>query len=112
MQIASMRFHWVVPERATAVQYGSTVDFLAKHRGGYTRLDAAARACLLGITADYPGHEVFYIVAPDTMLDEPSSELAARYFPDLPIRGTLEGNQGFYDCSKAERILGWRHDAH
>ena len=111
MQIASMRFHWVVPERATAVQYGTNVDFLSKHLWGYTRLDAAARACLLGITESFGGHEAFYIVAPDTMLATPSRELAAKYFPDVPVRGAFDGNHGFFDSTKAERLLGWKHDA-
>jgi nucleoside-diphosphate-sugar epimerase len=111
MQIASLRFHWVVPEREIAVRYGTNVDFLSKHLWGYTLLDAAARACLLGATASYTGHEVFYIVAPDTTLERSSRELAAQYFPDVPIRGSLDGNQAFFDSSKAERILGWKHDS-
>src|SRR5262245_27929417 len=58
MSIASMRFHWVVPDRATVVEYSAHVgDVAAKHLWGYTRLDAAARACMLSLTADFHGHE-------------------------------------------------------
>jgi nucleoside-diphosphate-sugar epimerase len=57
MTIASLRFHWVVPDRATAAQYSQRIgDTLSKHLWGYTRLDATARACLLSLTADCRGH--------------------------------------------------------
>jgi nucleoside-diphosphate-sugar epimerase len=111
MTIASLRFHGVVADRAAAAQWGSRLgDMLAKQLWGYTSLEAAARACLLSLTAEYKGHEVFYVVAPDTMMDTPSSELAATFFPDVPVRGELGDTRGFFDCAKAERLLGWRHD--
>jgi hypothetical protein len=28
----------------------------------------------------------------------------------VPIRGDLSGHRSFYDCNKAERLLGWTHD--
>ncbi len=111
MTIASLRFHWVVPDRATVVEYSTRVgDVAAKHLWGYTRLDAAARACLQALTPKFEGHEAFYIVAPDTMLETPSLDLARQYFPNVPVRGDLSGNQAFYDCTKAVRLLGWDHD--
>ncbi len=111
MAIASLRFHGVVPERPTAPRRpGEHAGVLARHLWGYTRLDAAARACLLALAAPFTGHEVFYIVAPDTMMDVPSLELRQRFFPDVPVRGDLSGNRGFFNCQKAERLLGWKHD--
>ena len=109
MAIASLRFHWVVPERAAAVQQGRD-EWLAKQLWGYTRFDAAAQACLLSLTASFQGHEVFYVVAPDTTMDTPSLELQQHYFPDVPVRGDLSSHRSFFDCRKAERLLGWRHD--
>ncbi len=111
MRIASMRFHWVVPDRAKAAGvYTPNSPAGAKQLWAYTRFDAAARACLLSLTADFEGHEVFYIAGPDTTVDVPSRELAARVYPGVPIRGDFEGNRSFFDSSKAERILGWTHD--
>ena len=113
MTIASLRFHWVVASRATAVAESNKVsDMLAKHLWGYTSLEAAARACLLAITATYTGHEVFYIVAPDTTVDTSSRDLSQRFFPDVPIRGEFADNHGFFDCGKAERLFGWKHDTY
>ena len=112
MVIASMRFHWVVPDRVTAVKaksYSQT-QAAAKNLWAYTRSAAAARACLLSLTADFKGHEVFYIAAPDTVTDVPSLELKEKFFPDVPVRGDLSGYKSFFNSSKAERLLGWKHD--
>jgi nucleoside-diphosphate-sugar epimerase len=108
--IASLRFHWVVPERAVAAEVFNRPEE-AKHLWGYTLPAAAARACLLSLTADFAGHEAFYVIAPDTTNDVPSRELAEMYYPDVPIRGDLDGNRSFFSSAKAERMLGWRHDA-
>jgi UDP-glucose 4-epimerase len=111
MRIASLRFHGVVPDRSAMMRGDMTKgDRHAKHVWGYTRSRAAARACLLGVTADFQGHEAIYIVAPDTTMDVTSLELAREFFPDVPIRGDLSGNRRFFDCTKAERLLGWNHD--
>lgn len=112
MVIASMRFHWVVPDRDFAIQakgYSQT-KAAAKNLWAYTLHSAAARASLLSLTADFNGHEVFYIAAPDTITDIPSLKLKEEYFPDIPVRGDLSGNKSFFDSGKAERLLGWKHN--
>jgi UDP-glucose 4-epimerase len=111
MTIASLRIHGVVMQPADSrkwQKYYSNV--LAKHLWGYTTRDATARACLLGITADFGGHERFYIVAPQTMMEEPSLTLKEKYYPEVPIKGNLRGNSGFFNCRNAEQLLGWQHD--
>jgi UDP-glucose 4-epimerase len=112
ISISSMRFHWVVPERELAAR-NFTVDspHPAKHLFAYTRFDAAARACIAGAEGRFKGHEVFYIVAPDTTADIPSLEIAQKFFPDVPIKGDLSGRNSFFNSTKAERLLGWKHDA-
>lgn len=111
MTISSLRFHWVVPDRATATsRQHDTDDSLVKQLWGYTLLDAAARACLLSLTAPFQGHEVFYVVAPDTMMQEPSQELYQRHLSSIPLRRELRGNEAFYSSSKAERLLGWTRE--
>lgn len=110
MVIASMRFHLTVPTRQMAIdQYGNHLD-VDKHLWAWTRLDAAADACLLSLEASFRGHEAFYIVSPTTISDIPSLELAATHFPSVPIIGDLSGTRSFFNSSKAERLLGWRHD--
>ena len=111
IRIASMRFHWVVPERALAAKnFTLDSEHPKKHLFAYTLFDAAARACLLSLEGKFKGHEAFYIVAPDTTADIPSLEVAAKLFPGIPIKGDLSGRKAFFNSSKAERILGWKHD--
>jgi len=113
MTIASLRFHGVVPDRATVASRPQTPEaHEARARGlwGYTLLDAAARACLASVSASFSGHEVFYIVAPETTMDELSASLKQRFFADVPLRGELQGHRGFYSTTKAEQLLGWKHD--
>ena len=111
IRIASMRFHWVVPDRAMAARsFTVESENVARHLWAYTRFDAAARACLLSLDAAFQGHEAFYIVAPDTTVSVPSRELAARHFPGVAIRGDFAGNTSFFCSAKAERLLGWKHD--
>jgi nucleoside-diphosphate-sugar epimerase len=112
LTIASLRFHGVVPDRATMSQWSKGAGpMMSKHLWGYTRFDAAARACLLSLSADYKGAEAFFIVGPDNTTGAPSLELARQFFPDVPVTGDLSGQRGFFDCSKAERLLGWTHPA-
>jgi nucleoside-diphosphate-sugar epimerase len=113
MTIASLRFHGVGLDRAAATSRPSTPDALrARARGlwGYTLLDAAARACLASVTASFTGHETFYVVAAETSMDEASATLKERYFPEVPVRGELQGRQSFYSSAKAEQLLGWKHE--
>ncbi|MEO5807446.1 NAD(P)-dependent oxidoreductase [Devosia sp.] len=112
LSIASMRFHYVVPEKAMATAVypaeGPNVD---KHLWAWTNTNAAADACLRSLQGRFSGHEVFYIVSPTTTVEVPSLELAARYFPEVPIVGDLTGLRSFFSSAKAERLLGWDHDA-
>ncbi len=111
LTIASLRLHGVVDDRSQAAGWNDLPgDVAAKHLRGYVTRHAAARACLLGVTADFDGHEVVYVAAPDTASDTPSAELAARHFPDVPVKGDLSGNRSFFQCDKAAAILGWNHD--
>jgi len=109
--IASLRLHGVVADRADTAHWVDAPQMIAeRHLWGYTIKEAAARAFLLGVTADFVGHETFYIVAPETMVDTPSLDLRAKHYPEVPVRGDLSGTRGFFDCRKAGEILGWRHD--
>jgi nucleoside-diphosphate-sugar epimerase len=110
MSIASLRLHGVVSDRSEAARWLGIPQAVEKQLWGYTHQDAAARAFLLGVTADFPAHEVFYIVAPDTMVDTPSLDLKATHYPEVPLQADLPGTAGFFDCHKAEEILGWKHD--
>ena len=112
LTIASLRLHGVVADRSETAGWAGTPERIAeRHLWGFTTRAAAARALLLGVTADFVGHEAFYVVAPQTMVDTPSLQLRNQFYPTVPIRGDLSGTRGFFDCTKAEEFLGWQHDA-
>ncbi len=119
MTIASLRVHGLhklttLRTREAWLQADEAMRRRASnHLWGYTDIDAAARACLATLLATFKGHEVFFITAPTTAYAEdlPSRELAREFYPDVPILGDLAGNASFYNCAKAERLLGWKHDA-
>ncbi len=126
VRIASLRFH--------ALRHTRKQASWISHRDlcGYSSYDAVDRACLAGITSDkFKGHEVFYIIGPDLAYrhhpdDErmweryglQGEQRTSKHIMDLKYPGTKvrsgwfdSGNElrGFYDCSKAERLLDWTH---
>ena len=105
MRIASLRFHWLVGSRECAMQEQRAAQLWA-----YTLLREASRACLLALTVDFTGHEVFFITAPRTAANTPSLDLARKYYPLSEIRGNLTGHTAFYSSAKAERLLRWKHE--
>jgi UDP-glucose 4-epimerase len=110
MTIASLRLHWLVENRKKVAKltaaFGSTA---IRHLWAYTLLSEASRACLLSLMADFSGHEAFYIVAPQTAVTEPSRSLIQKHYPAVPLRGEMADRSGFFDCSKANQLLGWEH---
>ena len=110
MTISSMRLHWLLDSRERAMKITTDLtDLSARHLWAYTLLSEASRAISLSLTADFKGHEVFYLTAPHTASSQPSMELAQQYYPNTEIRGDLSDHASFFDCSKAERLLGWKH---
>lgn len=110
MTIASLRFHWLLEDHSKAVQKTANMgEYGIHHLWAYTLLGEASRACLLSLTAEFQGHEVFYITAPNTASTKPSLELASQYYPHTEIRGNLSNHTSFFNCTKAERLLGWKH---
>ncbi len=107
MSIASLRFHGLVSHREQL--NAARPELAVKHLWGYTLLSSAARACLLGVTARFIGHHTLYVVAPDTSVSTPTSELLREHYPGIPVRRPLPGTASLFDSSKATRILGWAH---
>lgn len=110
MSIASLRFHWLLDERSKALQITATMgDVAVRHLWAYTLLSEASRACLLSLTTGFTGHEVFYITAPHTAISEASLGLARQHYPNVEIRGDFSNHTSFFNCAKAEQLLGWKH---
>lgn len=117
MRIASLRPHWSLPDTSLAVATErANPTKRSKDLWGWVQEDAAADAFLRALTAPdgaWVGHERFFVVAPTIACEGAvdTAELRARWYPDVPVRNGCEikGKAGFFDCRKAERVLGWSH---
>ena len=110
LTISSLRLH-ALPDDPPELQRSldSAEAPVARGLWGWTLMSEGARACCLAAQASFRGHKVFFITAPRTCSAIPSEELARHAYPATPLRRRLVGCQSFYDCSKAERLLGWVH---
>jgi nucleoside-diphosphate-sugar epimerase len=102
----ALRFHALRPDAESAL--GSRDDERA-HRElwGWVSFEAAAAACLLALHRSTPGHAAYFVVADRTRSRTPSAELAARRYPDVPLKEPLAGTAGFYSSARAAAELGW-----
>jgi len=112
LRIASIRPHWSLPDRTHARHPEGRDPF---HLWGYVHEDSLADAFLLAVTCDTSKwskkHEAFFVVAPEIAQDDDSGKLKESYYPDVPVvEGVqINGRKGFFDCRKAEKMLGWVH---
>ncbi|QRW19034.1 3-beta hydroxysteroid dehydrogenase/isomerase family protein [Rhizoctonia solani] len=104
MSISCLRLHFVTPTRP---DYSDQIDAeIRKDMWGWTNLRAAGRACILGLEVEWTGAEVFYIVGPQHCANGHSAlDLASQFYPDTKVANSMRSDSGFYDCSKAERLL-------
>jgi nucleoside-diphosphate-sugar epimerase len=74
---------------------------------GYVDSRDVAQAARLSLTADVSGAEAFIVAAADTCMRRDSLALMAEVYPDVPIRGVVEGRETLLSIEKARRILGY-----
>ncbi|MBH5397813.1 NAD(P)-dependent oxidoreductase [Bradyrhizobium sp. CNPSo 4010] len=74
---------------------------------GYIDARDGALAIRLSLESDLKGAEVFVIANQDTVFPTPSAELAAKYFPGVPFKRAVKGNETLLSIDKARRILGY-----
>ena len=74
---------------------------------GYIDARDGALAVRLALKSDLRGFEAFIIASPDTVLERPSADLVAEYFPDVPVTRPIEGRETLLSIDKARRLLGY-----
>jgi nucleoside-diphosphate-sugar epimerase len=67
----------------------------------------AAAACRLALEADVTGSPSFIIAAADSVMTRPSAELMGEVFPDVPLRGPVEGCASLLSSDRAREALGF-----
>jgi nucleoside-diphosphate-sugar epimerase len=78
--------------------------------GSYIDARDGALAVSLALANARPGLELYNIAAPDSGLTIPSARLAEQWFPGTPVRGGLDGRDGFeslISTRKAQQQLGF-----
>lgn len=111
LSVLAYRFHWVAEPgeaAARAAQLRNDPAAWAYQLWGYIDVRDAAQACRLGVEIDELDFQVFNVIAPDTLVDEPTEELIRRYFPELELRKHLQGTETAWSIDKARRILGYQ----
>ena len=109
MQIASLRFAGISADLTQKNLLERRKNPLRWAGPLWTYIDVrdAALACRLAVESDFSGHEPFNICAPNTIMTQPTIDLAKEYFPEVKLRAVLEGNWSGYDCTKARDMLGF-----
>jgi nucleoside-diphosphate-sugar epimerase len=103
---SALRLHGLRDDAASALRNGQD-EGNRKDLWGWVSYDASAAACLLAVFRPTPGHAVYHVVADRTTTGTPSAELAARWYPGVPLRVPMEGTAGFYSTARATADLGW-----
>ena len=113
VQIASLRYTWVMDEAIRERARAGGDPRAEQERGAkgfWSWIDVrdVASACRLALEASWQGHERFWINAADTILDLPTTEALARWYPGVPLREPLDGHTAVLSIAKARHLLGWR----
>ena len=109
-----MRPSWVIPDREYAAKADPDTERRKNDLWGWVQNESAAEAFVLAVTdtagvEGWAGHEAFFIVAPSATSDEDVVHLYEKHWRDVPLKSGKTLRRGFFDCSKAERMLGWVH---
>ncbi len=87
--ISSLRFHWVIPDRATAAQYSNNMsEGTIKHLWAYTNSLAAAMSVCSRSPPIFAGTRCSISSRPIQVFDTPSLELAKQHYPNVECAAT------------------------
>ena len=75
--------------------------------GSYVDARDGAQAIALALAHAAPGFETYNVAAPDSGLTTPSAELAAAWFPGIPLSKQLGEYESLMSTDKAQRDLGF-----
>ena len=110
MQIAAMRFPWVLRpgEYADAIpRIANDLAYGAPHSWAYVDVRDAAIACRQALEPNAFGYGTFNIVASDSLSDVPTQELIETYAPSIEIRAPIEGTGSAFSIEKARATFGF-----
>jgi len=74
---------------------------------GYVDARDVAQAVSRALEADVTGAQVAIIAAADTCMRRPSADLLREVFPDVPVRGTIDGRTTLLAIDHARALFGY-----
>jgi UDP-glucose 4-epimerase len=111
MSIISLRLSYIIPPLNYADELRQAwADSANNTFNLWSYIDArdVALSCRLALESECPGFDAFYIVAPDTLMREPTLELVNRHFPGVEqIAEGFGGRMSPVDGHHAEEGLGF-----
>jgi nucleoside-diphosphate-sugar epimerase len=112
LSVMVMRFSYIIePDdyRSELEQAWSDTAHNAFNLWCYIDARDVARACRLAIESPHTGYDAFYIVAPDTLMREPTLELVNKHFPGIEcVAEGFGGRMAPLDGLHAEEVLAFR----
>jgi nucleoside-diphosphate-sugar epimerase len=87
--------------------FWSDVKTRAWNLWGYVDARDVAQAVRLSLHADFEGAGAFLVAAADTCMNQPSADLMAKVYPEVPIRKQLAKHQTLLSIDKARSQLGY-----
>ncbi len=106
LSVTCLRLHALQERDAMAGRWREHPHVGHKDLWCYTPVGLAVQACFAALQRGRPGAEVVYVTAEDTFTDRPSADLAAQYYPQVPLRAPMPGRTSFYDTSRLRALLG------
>lgn len=83
-------------------------DFSASVLWTYIDVRDTAECIRLALEDETPGHQAFYVNAPDTYVQVPTHKLLERYYPNVQLRNALSDEYSApIDCSAIQRQTGF-----
>lgn len=74
---------------------------------GYVDVRDVAAACRLALEADVDGSRNVIIAAADTVMNRPSRDLLAEFFPGVPVTRELAGHATLLSVDRAKQLIGY-----
>jgi UDP-glucose 4-epimerase len=113
LRTVTIRPSWVQDEHSYARNLGPMLaDKTIPSINGWAYVDAydLGDAIVAAVVSDLPGHEVFYIAAPDTVGGRALHAAWRAAFPDAPteLRPVSRVDASGISTAKAQRLLGWQ----
>jgi nucleoside-diphosphate-sugar epimerase len=110
LKAIGLRFSNVMTPADYADFPGFDADPAQRAWNAWAYIDArdGAQATRLALQHDSVGMDIFVIANADTVSSRPSSDLAAQFFPGVPLRHDLTGTETLLSIDKARRVLGFQ----